>query len=321
MDKILITGGSGFIGTHLINHLRNIRSNLSILNIDSKKPIDESHLKYWANVNILDSNSLESAVLNFSPTYVVHLAANTSVEFTKLSDYKENTEGTRNLLYILKQSNLLKHIILTSSQAVCAPNYPPKNDLDFSPNTIYGQSKVESEMIFRSFEFSCIRTIIRPTYVWGPYHPHNANGLFLSIKKGYYCFPGNKPIIRSYGYVKNVVWQITKLIELTAEADNSIRIYYVGDLPINYYEWVNTFSNRLIGRNVKVAPVSVLKVLSLIGDVISKITKTPFLINSYRFINMTEENITPTDKIFKLLGSPPYSLDEGVEETIRWLNK
>lgn len=316
MKRILITGGSGFIGTHLVNHLLSISNDWQILNLDINKPLLFAHFTYWKQVDILNKKDIEGVIINFDPEFVVHLAANASVEFKNLSDYNVNTVGTSNLLHALKKVNSLKHAIITSTQAVCMPNYIPKYDDDYKPNTIYGDSKALMEQLVRETNLNCSCTIIRPTYIWGPYHPKNSSDLFLSIRKRYYCYPGKTPILRSYGYVKNVVWQIEKLLHHNFK---DINVFYVGDMPINYFDWVNIFSIELTKKNIRTIPLLVLKLMSLTGDFISKLTKKPFLINSYRYVNMTQENITPMQKTFELLGPPPFSLENGVCDTVKWL--
>ena len=102
MDKyILITGGSGFIGTNLINEL--INSNYTILNIDKVEPKIQSHKQFWKFCNILDKNKLEKIFLEFNPDYLIHLAAKTDTESSLIEDYSENIQGTKNVLAISKK--------------------------------------------------------------------------------------------------------------------------------------------------------------------------------------------------------------------------
>jgi nucleoside-diphosphate-sugar epimerase len=65
MKRILITGGSGFIGTNLIEGY--INENYEILNIDKVVPIVNDHLKYWKAIDILDLDLLAEALNTFKP--------------------------------------------------------------------------------------------------------------------------------------------------------------------------------------------------------------------------------------------------------------
>lgn len=316
MKKVAVTGGSGFIGTHLVNEL--VLLGFYIINIDIKEPILKEHTVFWKNIDILDSKALQDIVSAFQPDIFIHLAANGGVTGKTLDEYRQNTEGTKNVLDTINSVSSISRVVITSSQVVCKPGYMPKHDEDFCPQIAYDESKVLTEKYTRESNLKATWAIVRPTYIWGPYHPRNAYDLFASIKKGIYLFPGKKPVIRSYGYVKNVAWQIIQ-IALIDEHKVNKQVFYVGDMPINYFDWVNEFSKSLNGKPVKTIPKTLLYLLAKIGDTISIFTSKPFLINSYRYLNMTAENNTPMEKTFQVLGAPPISLEKGREETVDWL--
>lgn len=316
--NVLVTGGSGFIGTHLITDL--IEYKYNILNIDIAKPNLRNHEIYWKKLNILSKKELLEIIIDFKPNVLIHLAANGGVSGKSLeNDYKENTIGTLNVLEAIKSSSSIERVIITSSQVVCKIGHIPKNDTDFSPIIPYDHSKVLTEQYTRKANLNCTWTIIRPTYIWGPHHPRNAHDLFLSIKKGWYLYPGKRPIQRSYGYVKNVTWQILGIINMDKKIVNK-QVFYVGDMPINYYDWVNAFSLQLTKKKIRTIPKFILKLMALVGDFLSLFSKKPFLINSYRYRNMTEENITPMEKTFNALGLPLITIQQGISETVEWLN-
>jgi nucleoside-diphosphate-sugar epimerase len=84
--KILVTGGSGFIGTNLIEKLD--KDGHDILNIDLVKPKISFQLKFWIKADINSFNSLNQIITNFGPDYIVHLAARTDLDGISLEDYK-----------------------------------------------------------------------------------------------------------------------------------------------------------------------------------------------------------------------------------------
>ena len=75
--KILITGGSGFIGTNMIEYFSS--KGCEVLNIDWNPPQNPDHAKYWQDVNILDLETLRKSITHFSPDHVIHLAARTDL--------------------------------------------------------------------------------------------------------------------------------------------------------------------------------------------------------------------------------------------------
>lgn len=90
--KVLITGGSGFIGTNLVADL--LGDEVEVLNFDRSPPLDPSHRPYWREGNILSSPDLQEAMAAFQSTHLVHLAARVDTDGATLFDYRNNTDGT-----------------------------------------------------------------------------------------------------------------------------------------------------------------------------------------------------------------------------------
>ena len=148
--KILVTGGSGFIGTSVVEALS--REGNTILNYSLHAPLNSEQMQYWRAGDILDPEATAAVFREFQPDRVLHLAAraecdeNTTVE----TGYRVNTEGTRNILDAIRSTPSVERTIITSSQFVCAPGRLPKDDTDYFPETVYGQSKVITEKLTRA---------------------------------------------------------------------------------------------------------------------------------------------------------------------------
>src|SRR6266576_2667059 len=168
--KVLVTGGSGFIGTNVVEALS--RKGNTILNYSLHAPLNSEQIQYWRAGDILDQVATTTAFQEFQPERVLHLAAraecdeNTTVE----SGYRVNTDGTRNVLDAIRATASVERTIVTSTQFVCAPGRLPKNDTDYFPETVYGQSKVITEQLTRAANLPTCWTIVRPTNIWGPWH-------------------------------------------------------------------------------------------------------------------------------------------------------
>lgn len=313
--RLLVTGGSGFIGTNLVQS--SLEKGVEVLNLDWNPPLKASHRPWWRKWDILDRQATDRHLAEFRPTHLVHLAARTDTDVQDdLDAYRQNHEGTAMLLEALKAATGIERLIITSTQFVCEAGYQPKDDQDYKPFTLYGESKRLCELATRKADLDCVWSIIRPTTIWGPWSLRYRDVLFKVMRKGLYFHPGKGKVIRSYGYVGNVVWQIERILAAPAETVHG-KVFYVGDHPMDLRVWVEAISKGLVGRPVRYIPTWMVRGLAFGGDVL-KAVGVPFPITSGRFRSMTSDYITPMDRTVAALGEAPYSLEEGVEAMVHW---
>jgi nucleoside-diphosphate-sugar epimerase len=313
--RLLITGGSGFIGTNLVAHF--LKEGVPLLNLDWNPPLCTDHTPFWAEADIMDARRTREVLDGFRPTHVVHLAARTDTEENEdLAAYIQNHEGTRILLDELTRTPSLQRVVVTSTQFVCEAGHQPQHDQDFKPFTLYGESKRLTEIATRQAGLQVPWTIIRPTTIWGPWSLRYRDVMFRVMRKGLYFHPGRKRVVRSYGYVGNVVWQIARILELPAEHVAG-KVFYVGDPPFDLRTWVECVSMRLTGRRVRYIPTWTVRMLAWVGDA-AKALGIGFPITSGRYRSMTTDYITPMDATIAALGQAPWTMEAGVDETIRW---
>ena len=163
--RVLVTGGSGFIGTHLMSLI--MKNNVEIMNLDIAEPKVRSHGNYYKLCDITDMDSVLAAFNSFQPSHVVHLAARTDTDGSSLEDYVVNSLGTKVILESVKRTQSVQSVVVTSTQFVHRPGDLPRNDQDFDPHTIYGESKVIAERLTRDAGLDGRWTIVRPTNIWG----------------------------------------------------------------------------------------------------------------------------------------------------------
>jgi GlcNAc-P-P-Und epimerase len=319
--RILITGGSGFIGTNYIQDC--IDRNIDFLNIDIKPPLDTNHSSYWKQCDIMDLAALEKVFTEYKPTIVLHLAARTDTDIYDLNgdlnEYIVNTKGTDHVLACIKKTPGIERAIITSTMFVCKAGYVPKNDQDFSPFTLYGVSKKNTEIATRQAGLNCIWTIIRPQTIWGPWSMRYKDKMFAVMKRGLYFHPSKKNVRRAYGFVGNVVYQINQILQAPPEKVHE-QVFYVGDEAVNLLDWVNCVSDELLHKPVRVLPTVFIKTLGIAGDVLGAM-KLSFPITTTRFNSMTENYLTDIDKTFRVLGPPKYTMQQGVKEFVAWYRK
>lgn len=314
MTKIAITGASGFIGTNL---LEDLRKTYDVINIDFNKPKCESHNPYWKNIDITEYLPLKETIEEFCPDYIVHLAARTDLDGKTIEDYSANTIGVENVLKAAATLPNLKKIVITSSMLVCRAGYQPKDQYDYAPSTVYGESKVMTEKIVWKNTPACDWAIVRPTSIWGPYFGVPYRNFFDTVKSRMYFHIGRCSCSKTYGYVENAVYQIKQvLFNNTTDVNN--KVFYLGDTPpIFIEEWANQIAGEL-GFKVKRVPYWLIKCAAWAGDFLG-IFGLHFPMTSFRLKNMTTDNIIDLSNTNRIAPNPPIDRITGIKKTLQWL--
>lgn len=317
MIRFLITGGSGFIGTHLISFLSNMKDT-TVLNIDTNVPKLEEHKSIWKNVDICDKRELTQIITEYQPDKIIHLAARTDLNGKSLNDYKANIEGVNNLLDALEQVPTLQQAIFTSSMYVCYPGYKPRDFEDYAPHTLYGESKVLTEEIIKKRNPSHYTwSIIRPTSIWGPYFGEPYDKFFKIVLSHSYFHMGKRACKKTYGYIDNTIYQINSIIEANKDIVNR-KVFYIGDYePYDITEWSNEIAS-IAGIKIPQIPYFLFYIAGKFGDLLKKVGIT-FPMTSFRLKNMTTNNIHNLQPIQKIAPLLPVKRKDGSKVTIEWI--
>lgn len=184
--KVLVTGGAGFIGSHLVDSL--LRDNYKVYVIDNfddyydksikEKNISEhqSNTQYsFFNVDITNKRELTSIFNEIKPDTVVHLAANAGVR-PSLEDPSKyvltNVVGTNNLLMVSVENKVSKFVFGSSSSVYGLNDKVPFSESDPTLNVAspYGATKISGEALCKSFSncFQLPIVALRFFTVYGP---------------------------------------------------------------------------------------------------------------------------------------------------------
>ncbi len=318
MKKILITGGSGFIGTNIIEHILKLKQ-YEVMNIDIAAPKIAAHNVMWKELDIRNLNALLDYFLSYSPNIVIHLAARTDLNGKTIEEYDSNTVGVSNLIEALNRTASVERVIFASSMYVCEPGYIPKDFDDYKPHTLYGESKVQTEQIIKSAELNFSWAIIRPTSIWGPWFGEPYADFFKIVMSRKYFHMGSKACSKTYGYIDNTVYQIISLIEASPEKINK-KVFYLGDSPAyDISRWADEIA-QYIGIKIPRIPFLFFKVAGWGGDFL-KLFGIKFPMTSFRLKNMTTNNIHNLDLINELALNPPVMRVNAVKTTVDWLRR
>src|SRR5450759_5392964 len=115
--RVLVTGGSGFIGTNLVERFASRGDD--VLNIDIAPPRNAAHRVWWRAIDLLDGVTFRAAVKDFAPEYLLHMAARTDLNGRSVDDYDVNTVGVGNVIAAVEGAASLQSLIFASSRLVC----------------------------------------------------------------------------------------------------------------------------------------------------------------------------------------------------------
>ena len=320
VSKILITGSSGFIGTHLLDSL--LEKGHQVLGLDKEFPRKSSHEGFYVKCNILDFENLSRVLHEYSTDYVFHLAARIDLdEKYNLQGYESNIRGVKNLVDAIQLTSSVKRCIYTSSQLVCKVGHVPKDEYEYVPNTLYGESKVLTEKIVRENDGGGVEwCIVRPTTVWGPGMSLHYQRFLKMIYKGRYFHVGNSLLYKSYSYVGNIVYQYQKLIEAPSELINKKTFYLADYEPISLRKWTDLIQTEMRVKPIVTYPEFLVRLLASLGDALQSLGITNLPFNSFRLNNILTEYVFDLSETERVCGDLPYSVEKGVKELVLWLD-
>ena len=317
---ILITGGSGFIGTNLLDYY--VSCGHRVVNLDIQKPRNIDHYKFWIEVDILNKSELDQVISEINPNIIFHLAARTDLDGKNPRDYLVNTKGVKNIVSSINMAKNIDYVVFASSMLVCKLGYKPKHSDDYCADTEYGRSKVQGEIIIKNACLKVPWTIVRPTSIWGPWFDIPYKNFFEVIEKGLYIHPSGVKVYRSYGFVLNTVHQLQNIVLQTSNTLLNKTIYLADYEPVELFDWSMEIRNA-IGRSgrIKRVPVFIFKILALLGDLLKIFGWKNPPMTSFRLNNMLTQSHLNTDMLSSYCPSLPYDMKKGVQITCEWMKK
>lgn len=313
--KLLITGGAGFIGSHLSEHFIN---NNEIVIIDNFNDFyntkqKENNLKNIKNnknfklykIDLRNLNDIEKVFKEEkSFDYVIHLAGIAGVRSSEENPkfyYEENVMATINLSETMKKYNC-KNLIYFSSSSVYGNNSNNKfseEDSTDNPVSIYAASKKASEVLLHNYyinyDFKIV--IIRPFTVYGPrQRPDLAIHLFTRniINNKEITIYGDGSMKRDYTYISDLTDAIDKCLKYMNKRKR-------------VYEIFNIASSN---------PKSIKEVINTIKEITKKDIKYKYENKAICDVNKTYGDISKANKLLKWY--PKTSFKDGMKNFIDW---
>jgi UDP-glucose 4-epimerase len=259
--KVIVTGGMGFIGSHLTEELLEDNEVTVIDNGSTGKPENIKHLMDHKNLTLIRGSitDLDLAEIFKGKDYVFHLAAMASVPGSVENPYasnETNVTGTLNVLIAAKDAGI-KKVVFSSSSAVYGdtPAMPKKEDMPVFPQSPYAITKATGEMYCRVFQelYGLPTVCLRYFNVFGPRQDPNSQYAAVIPKFITSIMNDKSPIIfgdgeqsRDFIYVKHVV---TANI-LSCESDETGIFNIACGKKITINDLV-TYINEILDKDIK----------------------------------------------------------------------
>lgn len=203
--SIIVFGGSGFIGTHLLKKLSQTTDD-QIVSVDIKEPKSKVEGVNYVHADVRDLKDFDvageiSEIYNFA-------AVHTTPGHETHEYYETNIRGATEVTAFARRKNI-KKIVFTSSISVYGPSEEMKTEKsEPKPESAYGWSKWSAEGIHSSWlgEGDENRLImVRPAVVFGNGEGGNFTRLASLLKRGFFPYAGRRDTIKSCIYVEDLL--------------------------------------------------------------------------------------------------------------------
>jgi dihydroflavonol-4-reductase len=313
--KALLTGGTGFIGTHLIDLLlaRDVEVHVLVRNPDKEPALLEKKLR------VLRGDLFSIPALPAGLDIVFHLAGKTR-SLNSADYYTVNQKGTASLFRSLSRLQERPKVIILSSQAAAGPSLggqPVKESDPPRPVTPYGWSKLRGEQEALKFRNDFSIVIVRACSVFGPrdrdfltYFKLAARGIVLTLKK-------NR--VASLIYVKD----LAEALFLFAQTGiPSGEIFNVGDSRTYTWDELGTAAAAALGRKCRRVKISkaLLYFISLLYETGHHLKRNPGAFNRDKYRELIQPGwLMDVSKAAERLSfRTHYPLDQAMQETMSW---
>lgn len=319
----VVTGGTGFVGSHLVDLL--LEKGYEVKCITRKSSdlrwLNDKDVKIF-DCGLYDKEALKEIIKDAD--YVYHVAGVVKSK-TKEGFFKGNVDTTRTLIEAaLESKSNLKRFLVVSSQTVTGPSLdgkPVNEETECHPITTYGKSKLEEEKLVLSFKDKLPITICRAPAVYG----ERDTEIFIYFKTF------SKGLTTTIGFNEKKLSLIHVLdlvngfyLAATNEKSNG-QIYFISSEEFYTWPQINDITSKIIGKKpivIKV-PHFMVYTIAAIAQFAAMFSSKPATLNIEKARDITQQYwICDTSKAVNELGyHQKISIEEGIKRTVEWYRK
>ncbi|WP_337872062.1 NAD(P)-dependent oxidoreductase [Ignavibacterium sp.] len=319
----VVTGGTGFVGSHLVDLLLNKGFEVRCI---TRKSSDLRWLKD-KDVKIFDCGLYDKEALKEIITdadYVYHVAGVVKSK-TKEGYFRGNVDTTRTLIEAtLESKSNLKRFLVVSSQTVTGPSMdvkPVNEETECRPITTYGKSKLEEETLVLSYKDKLPITICRAPAVYG----ERDTEIFIYFKTF------SKGLTTTIGFNEKKlslihVLDLVRGFYLAATNEKSQgQVYFISSEELYTWPQINNITSKIIGKKpiaIKV-PHFLVYTIAAIAQFAAIFSSKPATLNIEKAKDITQQYwICDTSKAVRELGyHQQISIEDGIKRTVEWYKK
>ncbi len=299
LGYILITGGAGFIGHHIVEELIDNNNIIIVDNLSNSNKQNINSKAIFYKIDIKDSEKLENIFLEHEIIYIIHLAAQISSNYSfkfPIEDVKENIIGTINIINMAKKYKV-KKIFVSSSAAVYGDLklMPIDESCITKPISNYGISKLTMEMYIEISDIDYM--IFRISNVYGPNQKNikSENGVITT-------------------FINNIL--NNRDINIYGDGEQIRDFIYVKDVAKIFSIFVNmqNIKNMIINVSTNI-PITINELYKKLAIISSKTANVNYLENRNTDI---KNNVLCNKRLLKFIKFNFTNIEVGLNETLKY---
>jgi UDP-glucose 4-epimerase len=215
-ERVLVTGGAGFIGAPLVRELLRRGSRVSVLDdfsVGRRERLPGGAYALSADLRV--PNATRAVVREAAPDSVAHLAAAHFIPWCVAhpdETWARNVDGTRNLLDALAQEGCERLVFVSTGDVYAPSDRPHREDDPLGPLNAYGKTKLEGEMLVRARLPGALVARLFNVYGPGETNPHVLPEILRQLREGDELRLGNTEAVREWIHLDDAVAAIASLL-------------------------------------------------------------------------------------------------------------